>query len=178
MWRCRSRAAGVRCAPASPTARSASACGRSPAITTRATPPTRRGRRARSRSSCLHPLRVRRSVVGPVSLFEAAKTGDLDALRAADLSARQPPYDWTLLHVAAANGQLAAVDLLLERGLDVNARERGDNTYAMHWAAAGGHLQVVERLADAGGDVVGAGDDHRLEVIGWATCWDSCQDAV
>ena len=70
------------------------------------------------------------------------------------------------------------MDLLLRRGLDVNTREKGDNTYAMHWAAAAGHLDVVRRLADAGGDVVGHGDDHELEVIGWATCWDGCDDAA
>jgi ankyrin repeat protein len=46
----------------------------------------------------------------------------------------------------------------------------------MHWAAAAGHLDVVRRLADAGGDVIGHGDDHELEVIGWATCWDGCDD--
>ncbi|MGQ0537859.1 MAG: ankyrin repeat domain-containing protein, partial [Gemmatimonadaceae bacterium] len=51
-----------------------------------------------------------------------------------------------------------------------------DNTYAMHWAAAGGYVDVVRRLADAGGDVVGHGDDHELEVIGWATCWDGADD--
>jgi ankyrin repeat protein len=73
---------------------------------------------------------------------------------------------------------LQAVDLLLRRGLDVNTREKGDNTYAMHWAAAAGHLAVVRRLADAGGDVVGDGDDHQLEVIGWATCWEGCDDAA
>ena len=88
------------------------------------------------------------------------------------LHARSKPYAWTLLHAAASGGHLAAVDLLLARGLDVNTREKGDNTYAMHWAAAAGHLDVVRRLADAGGDVVGHGDDHQLEVIGWATCWD------
>ena len=70
------------------------------------------------------------------------------------------------------------MDLLLRRGLDVNTREKGDNTYAMHWAAAAGHLDVVRRLADAGGDVVGQGDDHELEVIGWATCWEGCDDAA
>src|SRR3954454_21971686 len=70
------------------------------------------------------------------------------------------------------------VDELLARGLDPNARERGDNTYAMHWAAAAGALDVVRRLADAGGDVVGVGDDHELEVIGWATCWDGADDAA
>jgi ankyrin repeat protein len=88
------------------------------------------------------------------------------------LQARAEPYAWTLLHTAAHHGHLAVVELLLARGLDVNARERGDDTYPMHWAAAAAHLDVVRRLADAGGDVVGHGDDHELEVIGWATCWD------
>jgi cytohesin len=92
------------------------------------------------------------------------------------LEARDEPYAWTLLHAAAQNGHLAVVDLLLKRGLDVNARESGDNTGAIHWAAAAGHLAVVERLVEAGADVVGSGDDHALEVIGWATCWDGCGD--
>jgi ankyrin repeat protein len=113
-------------------------------------------------------------------LFDAARNGDVETLRARldehpdKLHARARPYQWTLLHLAARH--LAAVDLLLARGLDVNAREEGDNTYAMHWAAAAGQLDVVRRLADAGGDVVGHGDDHELDVIGWATCWDGCDD--
>ena len=117
-------------------------------------------------------------------LFDAAKHGDVDTLAALldghpeKLNARNKPYEHTLLHVAASEGHLASVDLLLKRGLDVNAREKGDNTYAMHWAAAGGHLDVVRHLADAGGDVVGHGDDHALEVIGWATCWDGGDDAA
>lgn len=117
-------------------------------------------------------------------LFDAAEKGDLAALTALldthpeKLQVRNKPYEHTLLHVAAAAGHLATVDVLLDRGLDVNAREKGDNTYAMHWAAAAGHLDVVRRLADAGGDVVGHGDDHELEVIGWATDWDGCDDAT
>jgi ankyrin repeat protein len=117
-------------------------------------------------------------------LFDAVRDGDIDTLSALldrhpeKLAVRNQPYDATLLHVAAANGRLRAVDLLLARGLDVNVRERGDNTCAMHWAAAHGHLDVVARLADAGGDVVGQGDDHQLDVIGWATCWDPCQSDV
>ena len=117
-------------------------------------------------------------------LFDAARAGDVDALRALveqspdRAHARKKPYGWTLLHIAAHSGRLAAVDALLAMGLDPNARETGDNTYAMHWAAAAGHLDVVRRLADAGGDVVGRGDDHELEVIGWATCWDGCDDAA
>src|SRR6266550_7522770 len=117
-------------------------------------------------------------------LFEAARNGDLDKIRKLldahpeKLEARNKPYEHTLLHVAAFAGHLAIVDWLLKRGLDVNAREKGDNTYAMHWAAAAGHLNVVRRLADAGGDVVGHGDDHELEVIGWATGWDGGDDAT
>ncbi len=115
-------------------------------------------------------------------LFEAARNGDTTTLAAAldanpdKLDLREKPYGWTLLHAAAHNGKLGVVNLLLARGFDVNARENGDNTYAMHWAAAGGHVDVVRRLADAGGDAVGKGDDHELEVIGWATCWDGCDD--
>jgi ankyrin repeat protein len=117
-------------------------------------------------------------------LFDAARNGDVDRLAALldkqpeKLHARAKPYEWSLLHAAAQSGHLLAVDLLLKRGLDVNTREEGDNTYAMHWAAAAGRLDVVRRLADAGGDVVGHGDDHELEVIGWATCWDGCDDAA
>jgi ankyrin repeat protein len=108
-------------------------------------------------------------------LAEATRKGDVALLaelldkHPEKLHLRIPPYEWTLLHLAAHNGQLAAVDLLLKRGIDVNVREKGDNTFAMHWAAAAGHLEVVRHLADAGGDVVGHGDDHELEVIGWAT---------
>jgi ankyrin repeat protein len=117
-------------------------------------------------------------------LFDAARKGDVERLTALldahpdALHAREKPYAWTLLHAAAHTGHLAAVELLLARGLDVNTREKGDNTYAMHWAAAAAHLDVVRRLADAGGDVVGRGDDHELEVIGWASCWDGCDDSA
>jgi ankyrin repeat protein len=113
-------------------------------------------------------------------LFDAARNGDATRLRALldehpdKLHARAKPYAWTLLHAGARH--LPVVELLLARGLDANARERGDNTYAMHWAAAAGELEIVHRLADAGGDVVGRGDDHELEVIGWATCWEGADD--
>ena len=117
-------------------------------------------------------------------LFAAARDGDCAKLGALlnthpdKLNARNQPYEHTLLHVAAQNGCLDAVDLLIDRGLDPNTREKGDNTYPMHWAAAAGHLDVVRRLADAGGDVIGDGDDHALQVIGWATGWEGCDDAT
>jgi ankyrin repeat protein len=115
-------------------------------------------------------------------LFDAARQGDVAKLAALldehpnKLYAVTRPYELTLLHLAAQSGQPAVVELLLRQGLDVNARDKGDNTYPMHWAAAGGHVDVVRRLADAGGDVIGSGDDHELQVIGWATCWEGCDD--
>jgi ankyrin repeat protein len=117
-------------------------------------------------------------------LFDAARGGDMDRLVALldthpdKIHVRDKPYEWTLLHAAAAKGHLPIVDELLKRGISPNAREKGDNTYPMHWAAAAGHLAVVQRLADAGGDVIGEGDDHQGEVIGWATMWDGCDDAA
>jgi ankyrin repeat protein len=117
-------------------------------------------------------------------IVEAARTGDATTLSALldqfpdRLHLRTEPYEQSLLHLAAFAGHPDVVDLLLGRGLDVNTREKGDNTYAMHWAAAAGHLEVVRRLADAGGDIVGHGDDHALEVIGWASCWEGCDDAI
>ena len=124
------------------------------------------------------------SILPPIDdqLFDAARAGDLERLTGLldahpdKLHVRDQPYEHTLLHVAAFAGHLDCVDLLLDRGLDVNVREKGDNTYPMHWAAAAAHLDIVRRLADAGGDVVGHGDDHELEVIGWATCWDEADD--
>jgi len=119
-----------------------------------------------------------------LQLFEAASSGDVGKLRSLldshpeKLYARNQPYEHTALHLAACHGHLDAVNFLLERGIDPNTREKGDNTYPMHWAAAAGHLDIVRRLADAGGDVVGDGDDHALQVIGWATGWEGCDDAT
>jgi ankyrin repeat protein len=113
---------------------------------------------------------------------EAARAGDAARLEGLldefpeRLHQRFPPYQMTLLHLAA--NSLPCIELLLQRGLDPNAKEDGDRTYAMHWAAAAGNLDVVRRLADAGGDVIGHGDDHELEVIGWATCWEGADDAA
>jgi ankyrin repeat protein len=92
------------------------------------------------------------------------------------LDLKVPPYEASLLFPAAQSGNIDAVEVLLERGLDVNYREKGDNTYAMHWVAAQGNLEMVRKLADSGGDVIGAGDDHAGGVIGWASCWDGCND--
>ncbi len=117
-------------------------------------------------------------------IIESARQGDVDRLtklldeHPEKLHLKVPPYEASLLFPAAQSGNVDAVELLLERGLDVNYREKGDNTYALHWVAAQGNLEMVRKLADAGGDVIGEGDDHAGGVIGWASCWEGCDDAA
>jgi uncharacterized glyoxalase superfamily protein PhnB len=76
-----------------------------------------------------------------------------------------------LLHLAAEQGHLACVDVLLDRGFDVHRRDRSDHATALHWAAYGGRLDVVKRLLEAGADIDGEGDAHEVGVIGWACCF-------
>jgi catechol 2,3-dioxygenase-like lactoylglutathione lyase family enzyme len=83
-----------------------------------------------------------------------------------------------LLHLAAQGGHLDCVNLLLGLGCDVNQRDKFDRAYPLHWAAAEGHLTVAKRLVAMGGDVDGAGDDHDMSVIGWATCFQHVQREV
>ena len=59
--------------------------------------------------------------------------------------------------------------LLLERGADPNVREVSDNALPLHFAAGGGPIESVRALLDSGSDAQGAGDLHRMAVIGWAT---------
>src|SRR5688572_17654093 len=77
------------------------------------------------------------------AFFAACRAGDVGALRAA----------------------LASDPSL------VRERETGDDATGLHFAAGAGHLEAVRLLLDAGADPVGTGDAHRLEVIGWATCF-------
>lgn len=76
-----------------------------------------------------------------------------------------------LLHIAAGEGHLDCVNVLLRRGFDVKKRDKFDNATAMHWAAQSGVLPIVKRLADAGSNVEDRRDLHELGVLGWATCF-------
>ncbi len=109
--------------------------------------------------------------------FEACKTGSTEMVAALlaqnpDLIRAAAPYSrysgWTGLHEAARQGHADVVRLLVRQGADPNAREQGDHTYPLHWAAACCRNECVRILLDAGADVHGFGDDHALDVIGWA----------
>jgi ankyrin repeat protein len=112
------------------------------------------------------------------SILDAAENGHTDKLRNL-LDAHPDLIDarggnfqkQTALHKAAWRNHRACVELLLARGADVRVRDTGDNAYALHFAAEAADLAVIELLVDAGSDVIGDGDDHRLGVLGWATCF-------
>lgn len=107
------------------------------------------------------------------AFFAACRSGDVAALR--ELLDRQPDLarehkdGTTGLHLAVPH--VDAVRLLLDRGADPNARDEGDNALPLHFAAGGGHVESVRALLDAGSDVHGHGDLHKMDVIGWATCF-------
>jgi len=118
---------------------------------------------------------VERRVSRSRETFAAAcKSGELASLSRileADptLARARLPGGTTGLHLAVAHPQ--AVLLLLEHGADPGARDEGDNALPIHFAAGGGPLESVRALLDAGSDVQGVGDAHRLDVIGWASCF-------
>jgi ankyrin repeat protein len=82
----------------------------------------------------------------------------------------------TALHFGV--GHEPVVRLLLERGADPDIRDEGDNAMPLHFAAERGDLAVVRLLIEHGADPVGDGTGHELNVLGWATCFDSAYHAA
>ena len=106
--------------------------------------------------------------------FAAAGDGDLAALtRLLDEDpglVHERRGGSTLLHHAVIHRD--TVRLLLARGADPDARDDADNATPLHRAGmADSPADVVRALLDAGADVHGAGDAHRLDIIGWHTCF-------
>jgi hypothetical protein len=86
--------------------------------------------------------------------FEAARSGDESALRAALeegmwTEAREPSDGRSALMIAAEEGRLGCVGALLEEGADVEARDEWGND-ALMLAAAGGRTECVKALLGAG----------------------------
>lgn len=68
---------------------------------------------------------------------------------------------WSLLALAAADGYLEAISLLLDNGFDVNGKA-GDykGRTALQAAAIGGHLGAISLLLDSGADVNGKAGEY------------------
>lgn len=128
------------------------------------------------------PAELRGAVAG---ILDAAEKGHTDKLaRLLDshpdlIDARGGNFQkQTALHKAAWRNHRACVELLLARGANVRIRDSGDNAYALHFAAEAAELGIVRLLVEAGSDVIGEGDDHRLDVLGWATCFQNTRRDV
>ncbi|KAL5991963.1 hypothetical protein ACLOJK_012875 [Asimina triloba] len=93
------------------------------------------------------------------ALFSAVQVGDLDALGA--LLERDPAlmhqatvYDrFSAVHIAAANGQIEAVSLILERSVHPDSLSRHRQTPLM-LAAMHGKVACVEKLIQAGANIL------------------------
>jgi hypothetical protein len=108
-------------------------------------------------------------------LIAAAVTGEATTLQRlldahpSKINVTGGKWNRPLLHLAAEAGHIACVDALIGRGVDVNQRDKLDNACALHWAASQGQMEMVKHLVGLGADVDGAGDEHEMNVIGWAT---------
>lgn len=91
------------------------------------------------------------------SVLEAARAGDVDALRTelragGDVNAAQGD-GFTALHWAAKNGDRAAAELLIAAGADLSAATRLGSHTPLHVAAAAGSSGVAEALLAAGAEI-------------------------
>ena len=106
-------------------------------------------------------------------VFQTAPTrllarGKIDALNKARAEAEGAARGKELLdehghlamHLAARNGQVAAMGWLKAQGADINGRDDEGDT-PMHWAAYGGHVAAMGWLKAQGADI-NAWDDNGL----------------
>jgi ankyrin repeat protein len=112
------------------------------------------------------------SSLTPPSVFEAAKAGDTEQLRA--LIADDPSLGvaidtdgsaQTALHWAAFYGHADAVALLLGQGAAVIDARSADASTPLHRAAAAGHAAAVGALLECGADAEAEDDDGRTPLV-------------
>ena len=98
------------------------------------------------------------TIYTPKDVYNFARDGNVDELIIA-LNQGNNSTNWygdvlgnTALHVAAINGHMNIVEILLDRGIDINSKDSIGET-ALHLAAANGHMNIVEILLDRGIDI-------------------------
>ncbi|HEY9229098.1 MAG TPA: ankyrin repeat domain-containing protein [Gemmatimonadaceae bacterium] len=122
------------------------------------------------------------------ALLRAANTGNVSRVAAVldeypDIVSERGVLDGhsglrSALHFAVSANQVPVIKLLLDRGADPNVRDEGDNAMPLHFAAEKEQLEVITMLIEHGADAIGTGDDHELEIIGWASVFGKAQRDV
>jgi ankyrin repeat protein len=109
-------------------------------------------------------------------MLDAVLAGDAGAVAAlldADPQLRdladRGPHRGSVLHHAAARGNLSVVELLLAAGADAGKRDQHGRT-PLHLAAAAGHLPVARALVEAGA-AVGA------RMTGAGSAWEAAENS-
>ena len=102
-------------------------------------------------------LVVGRSGPPPKDIWEAAKQGDVDAVKqfivaGEDVNAKDNRGS-TPLHKAVYDGHKEVAELLIAEGADVNAKDDVVEWTPLHKAAWRGHKEIVELLIAKGADV-------------------------
>lgn len=74
----------------------------------------------------------------------------------------------TALHVAAEEGRIGVVNLLLAAGAHLDARAGGTGQTPLHRVVAAKRLEMVRRLLDAGADVTTRDEQLGATPAGWS----------
>lgn len=110
--------------------------------------------------------KLEEELAGPLDLFMCSKLGLLARVQKllenekvlAKLEAPEPESGNTALILAAKNGKLAVIELLLEKGANVNAKGYANLT-ALHYACRFDMLEVTHHLVNNAGADINAGDE-------------------
>ncbi len=91
------------------------------------------------------------------SILDAAQRNDLAALSSCidadpELVNAGDEKDFTLLHLAARDGNVQLATLLVNRGADIDTIDGEHRATPLGWAAFFGRVALVELLIDAGAD--------------------------